>query len=111
MLVPLRPRGTYNGPAAADAMIADFVVLGAELRPGGYNVDVRVMSAGAAAPPLARNSQLLLERWQPARISGLPSGDYSVEFALRPARDGPAPASETRASRIVTVNRDAPVRP
>lgn len=102
----LRPRGTYNGTAAADAMLADFVLLGAELEPGGYNLQVRITSAGAGAPPLALGNEIVLERWQPARISGLPSGDYVVELALR-GKD----AAESRVARSITVNRDAPVRP
>lgn len=101
-VVLLTPRGTFNGNAAADQVLLDYQVLG--LAPG-------------AAPPKVK-VEVIVERQtyvselgvsDVRRIVGLPSGDHVVRVSLLGADGQPSSARYASASRVITVNRDAPV--
>ncbi|MCC6214670.1 MAG: hypothetical protein IT376_07360 [Polyangiaceae bacterium] len=98
-VVLLSPRGTYNGERAADSMLVDALVLGAQ---GSPSLAVRITGPGVdARAPLSAHGLGV--------AYGLPSGDLEVEVAAAPPGAGErAPAA---ARRTVTVNLDAPVPP
>lgn len=102
-VILLTPRGTFNGEAAADRVLLDYQVIG--LAPG-------------AAPPQVR-AELVVERQtyvaelgvnDVRRIVGLPSGDHVVRVSLLGADGQLSNARYASASRVITVNRDAPVQ-
>ncbi|HEY6723677.1 MAG TPA: hypothetical protein VI197_06575 [Polyangiaceae bacterium] len=101
-VILLTPRGTFNGNAAADQVLLDYQVVG--LAPG-------------AAPPAVR-VEVIVERQtyvaelgvsDVRRIVGLPSGDHMVRVSLLEADGQPSNARYASATRVITVNRDAPV--
>lgn len=98
-VVLLSPRGTYNGERAADSMLVDALVLGAE---GSPSLEVRVTGAGVdTRAPLSAHGLGV--------VYGLPSGDLEVEVTAAP--QGAGEVTPTAARRTVTVNLDAPVPP
>ncbi len=100
-LVYSEPRGTENGVQAADNTLLDFYLLGAQLGPGKGSVAAAISGPGV-------HRQLVIRDWRARRISGLPSGDFRIELVLRGADDKPVAGARARASRTITVNRDAP---
>jgi hypothetical protein len=94
------PQGTYNGDAAADAVIIEAFALESR-RP----LLVRVHGVGWAVE--RRTSG------EPLRVQGLPSGDIRVEATElgEGASSVPAAGPWATMSRVITVNRDAPRRP
>jgi len=93
------PRGTYNGMQASEAVLLDFYLLGASLAPGRHEISVAIR--GHSDEATTRVSAL-----RPLLIRGLSSGDYTVELSLH-GPSGPLEGPYTRASRVITVNRDA----
>lgn len=101
-VILLTPRGTFNGNTAADQVLLDYRVLGL---PSG------------AAPPKVR-AEVIVDRQayvaelgvsDVRRIVGLPSGDHTVRVTLLGVDGQPSSARHASASRVITVNRDAPV--
>lgn len=89
------PRGTFNGDAEADALQVIVFPLGESV------TRIRVHLRGADW-----SSEIESEPGIPLRAIRLPSGDFSVHVSCR------ATSGEELASfeRIITVNRDAPVK-
>jgi hypothetical protein len=102
MLVYSRPRGTFNGDAAADSMLVDFFVLGARLGEDAFGVVISITGRQQAWSTRVR-------RWEPVRVSGLPSGDYQVALQLIGPNGKRTESEGARVQRTITVNRDAPV--
>lgn len=101
-LVLLTPRGTFNGNAAADQVLLDYQVLG--IGPGTLEPRVRVEVI------VERQSYVTeLGASDVRRITGLPSGDHLVRVSLLGADGQPSSGRYASASRVITVNRDAPV--
>lgn len=99
-VVLLDPRGTYNGVSAADAV----------------TVRAWSLTSRAALSVRVTGTKLLLEKrtnGEALRVVGLPSGDFRFEvLELAPAADGRlvhAGGRWSNMSRVITVNRDAPV--
>lgn len=101
-LVLLTPRGTFNGNAAADQVLLDYQVLG--IAPGALEPKVKVEVI------VERQSyESELGASDVRRITGLPSGDHLVRVSLLGSDGKPSSARYASASRVITVNRDAPV--
>ena len=101
-LVLLTPRGTFNGNAAADQVLLDYQVLG--VAPGALEPKVKVeviVERQSYESELGANDV--------RRIRGLPSGDHLVRVSLLGADGQPSSGRYASASRVITVNRDAPV--
>jgi hypothetical protein len=101
-VILLTPRGTFNGNAAADQVLLDYQVLG--LAPGAAPATVRVEVIVERQTYVAD-----LGASDVRRIVGLPSGDHTVRVSLLGADGRPSSARYASASRVITVNRDAPV--
>ncbi|HEU5073568.1 MAG TPA: hypothetical protein VFU02_05335 [Polyangiaceae bacterium] len=101
-VILLAPRGTFNGNAAADQVLLDYQVLG--ITPGAAppKVKVEVIVEGETYAAELGASEV-------RRIAGLPSGDHLVRIALLESDGQPSNARYAAASRVITVNRDAPV--
>lgn len=101
-VILLTPRGTFNGNAAADQVLVDYQVLG--IAPGALEPQVRVEVV------VERQSYTSdLGASDVRRIAGLPSGDHLVRVSLLGADGQPSSARYASASRVITINRDAPV--
>lgn len=101
-VVLITPRGTFNGNAAADQVLLDYQVLG--IAPGAVEPKVRVevVVLGHAYVSELGASDV-------RRIAGLPSGDHLVRVSLLGGDGQPSSARYASSSRVITVNRDAPV--
>jgi hypothetical protein len=95
-----QPRGTYNGPDAADNVLVDFLVLGGESA-DSLHARVGVRGSGVAG-------STLLERMGAVYVRDLPSGDFDVVIELLDGEHRSVKWPGGRASRTITVNRDAP---
>lgn len=95
------PRGTFNGNAAADQVLLDTQVLGLPPDAGEPKVRAEVVVDHEAYHAEFGASEV-------RRIVGLPSGDHLVRVALLGADGQPSNARYATASRVITVNRDAP---
>jgi hypothetical protein len=106
-LLMLEPRGTYNGDAAADALRVDYYVARApgEPREASVSFGVRVTIDGVGV----HQHLDLVGPWQPALVSGLPSGDYRISLDALDAKGNVRPLPR-RAERSVTLNRDVTVK-
>jgi hypothetical protein len=101
-LLLVTPRGTFNGNAAADQVLLDTQVLGMPPDAGAPKVRAEVVV----------NQQTYRAEFgatEVRRIVGLPSGDHKVSVALLGADGQPSNARYAAASRVITVNRDAPI--
>jgi hypothetical protein len=101
-IVYRQPRGTYNGPEAADRVLLDFLVLGGSL---GDALGARVVMKGAGL-----SGETLLREPRAMLVRDLPSGDFAVQLALVGADGKPLAQPAAHAARTITVNRDAPLR-
>lgn len=101
-LLLVTPRGTFNGNVAADQVLLDTQVLGAPPEAGKPKVRAEVVV-------LEQSYQAEFEASEVMRIVGLPSGDHLVRVSLLGADGQPSNARYASASRVITVNRDAPV--
>lgn len=102
LLVYNLPRGTYNGEAAGQAVLLDFFLIGAALAKDGQRVRVAITGERTKA-------ETTISEWRPLLVMGLSSGDYSVRIDLLGANGQPIVAPRTSATRMITVNLDAPV--
>jgi hypothetical protein len=106
MLIVLHPRGTFNGPLAAEGAVLDVIVHGVDLtarpEPGQGRPWVEV-AVGGAGP----RSTAALPGEGRFRVLGLTSGDHTVDVVLR----GAPPGGWASARRQITVNLDAPGAP
>lgn len=103
-LVYVRPRGTVNGAAAAERILLDFLAIGVELGKGKTTIVARVSGPGASG-------STILDAWQPTYLVDVPSGDFEVSLELVGPDGRPHEGPHARVSRVITVNRDAPVPP
>jgi hypothetical protein len=87
----LSPSGTLNGGVAADSAVIDFLGVPFRLGSGGARVSV----AGSFG-----RVERSLDAWEPVAVSGLPSGDVTVEVEL--VGDG----GGARTARVISVNRE-----
>jgi hypothetical protein len=101
-IVYRQPRGTYNGPEAADGVLLDFLVLGGSLG-DALGARVVVKGAGLSGETLLREPRAMLVR-------DLPSGDFAVDVMLVGADGKTLAQPAAHAARTITVNRDAPLR-
>jgi hypothetical protein len=101
-LVYVQPRGTVNGEDAAERILLDFLPIGVELGKGKSTVVVRVRGEHGSG-------STILDAWQPVHLLDVPSGDYQVELELVGPEGQPLAEPWARASRTITVNRDAPI--
>ena len=102
-VILLTPRGTFNGNGAADQVLLDYQVVG--LAPGAASPKVRVEVVVEGQTYVAE-----LGASDVRRIVGLPSGDHVVRVSLLGGDGQPSSARYASASRVITVNRDAPVQ-
>lgn len=101
-IVMLSPRGTFNGEAAADNVLVDFHVLGASLGPGAFQVRAEVIVDNETYRAVWNDSSV-------RRIEALPSGDCTVRLSLIGMNGAEVTERHASATRVITVNRDAPV--
>lgn len=100
-VILLAPRGTFNGNTAADQVLLDYQVLGTA-PDAAFKVRVEVVVDRETYTAELGPSEV-------RRIAGLPSGDHLVRIALLGSDGQPSNARYAAASRVITVNRDAPV--
>jgi len=96
------PRGTFNGNAAADQVLLETLVLGTAPESGEPKVSAEVVVD-------QQSYHAEFEAREVRRIVGLPSGDHLVRVSLLGADGHPSNARYASASRVITVNRDAPI--
>lgn len=94
-----QPRGTYNGEAAADAVLLDVYL---------FNVDANAPLSLVATVEdrFGRQSRRALGAWQAYGLGSAPSGDYDVTVELDRGSDGKV----QRVTRTITVNREVEVK-
>ena len=93
------PHGTFNGGAAADALVVDFLALPERSGVAGGAARVRLRGAGV---DLSRD----VEAWQPVIARALPSGDFEVEVQLLDQERRPLGEPGTKVKSTITVNRE-----
>lgn len=98
------PAATLNGPRAADEATLDWLLLNAELGPGGHSVALEVSG------PELRAAQVLTGH-EALALGPLQSGDYRVQLRVNGPDRRPALHPFATATRFVTVNRELMVDP
>lgn len=92
LLTYARPVGSYRG-AAADSILVDFHLSGVRLSPEGYRVRLTVEGMDA----------LLITRWEPHLLVGLPRGEHTVRMELLDPRGAVVPGRFNRSERTIVV--------
>ncbi len=104
-LIYSRPKGTYAGKDARNILL-DFYVHNVELSEDGYKARYSIASAGGTIDSEEENPALTLTltAWQPAMVTGLPSGDYRVRLDLLDPEGNVVSGPLNSTSRTITVN-------
>lgn len=92
-----RPKGTYEG-AAADSIMVDFWLTGAELGPDDHRVRLVVDDS----------LTWTLEDWVPHYLLGLGDGEHEISLQLLAPDLTPVPGAFNQTSRTITVVRSSP---
>jgi hypothetical protein len=95
-----RPKGTYSGDAA-DRILLDFYLHNVEL--GSYNATYTVTTAEKGTEIASKK----LTKWQPAYLTGLPSGTYDVTLELRNPDDEVESGPFNKTTREIVVKQNA----
>lgn len=96
MLFYSRPKGTYVGKAATGKVMLDFFLVNVDLSPDGYKVKANING----------KQEVILDKWQPYYIEGLPMGDNKIELTLIDKDGNTVDTPLNPAERVFTLKED-----
>lgn len=99
-----RPKGEYKGDAAKKIML-DFYLNDVKLSPGGYKAKYTISRINETRE-ISKIYNITLDKWQPAFVSGLPSGKYAITLELLNKNGSLVPGAYNKTEREIVVNAE-----